>query len=104
MFTTPQTILNAAAVVGHGAAYAFPLPECNWQKLGVQVQGTFVGTAVLEGTIATQAEVNALTAVWAPITGASWTGPGIAGVETPFTHIRANVTAWTSGAITMRVI
>jgi hypothetical protein len=104
VFTQPQTLLNAVAATGVGPSYAFPLPECNWQKLGVEVQGTFVGTVTLEGTIAPQAEVNASSAVWLPITGASWTTQSLAGVDAPFTHVRGNVTAYTSGNITLRVI
>lgn len=104
MFANPQALLSAAGATGAGPDYAIPLPECNWQKMGVEVQGTFVGTVILEGTIATQAEVNALTAVWLPLAGASWTVPTLTGVDAPVTHVRANVTAYTSGAITVKVI
>jgi hypothetical protein len=94
-------LANAVGAAGAqvGAAIA---AEHNWEPFGIQVTGTFVGTVVVEATIATQAEVNALTATWTPIPAASWSAPGMGSFTFPATHIRANVTAWTSGNITVR--
>jgi hypothetical protein len=101
MLASPATLLAAAASALTGAAIAIPSDAHN-RPLGVTVTGTFVGTVILEATVATQAEVNAATAVWAPVTGASWTAPAAVGINAPFTHIRARVSAYTSGAITVK--
>lgn len=101
MFVTPTDLLVAKAATGAGNPVACP-PEINQWPMGVEVFGTFVGTVILEGTIATQAEVNGSTATWLPITGASWTTPTLAQITAPYTHIRANVTAYTSGSINAR--
>lgn len=103
MFVTPAYLLSGAAATGPGQAIPCP-PENNICPTGIEVFGTFVGTVVLEATIATQAEVNASTAVWQAVTGASWTAPAITSMSTPWSHIRANVTAYTSGAINVRAI
>lgn len=103
MFVTPADLLVAKGSTGAGNPVACP-PEVNQWPMAIEVFGTFVGTVILEGTIATQAEVNAGTATWLPITGASWTVPTLAAITCPVSHLRANVTAWTSGAVNVRAI
>ena len=102
MLASPASLLASAASALTGAAIPLP-PDAHHRNIGVTVTGTFVGTVILEATAATQAEVNASTAVWAPITGASWTAPAAVGINAPFTHVRARVSAFTSGAITVKV-
>lgn len=103
MLVTPATLLNAVSSAATGAPIALP-PELSQKPLGVSVFGTFVGTVILEATVDTQAAVDGATATWAAITGASWTTPAVAKVDAPFTHIRARVSAYTSGSITLKVI
>ncbi|GEM_PF-5751324 len=103
MFATLQNLLVAANATGPGNPVALA-PEMTRKPLGLEVFGTFVGTVILEGTIATQAEVNGATASWAAIPTASWTTPALANLTTPYTHVRANVTAYTSGAINVRAV
>ena len=103
MFVTLATLLPAVSAAGPGYPVACP-QELPGKSVGIQVSGTFVGTVILEGTIATQAEVNGATAAWTAITGASWTVPALASLTLAYTHIRANVTAYTSGSITVRAI
>jgi hypothetical protein len=103
MFISPTILLDAAAAVVTGNPVFCP-PEKNIAPTGIEVFGTFVGTVILEATIASQDEVNAATAVWQAITGSSWTAPALTSIATPWSHIRARVTAYTSGAISVRAI
>lgn len=98
-----QNLLVAKGTTGAGNPLNLS-PEYCGLPLGVEVFGTFTGTVILEGTIASQAEVNAATAVWLPITGASWTAQTLASITAPYTHIRANVTAITGGAVNVRAL
>lgn len=103
MFVTPAILLDAAAAVSTGNPVFCP-PEKNIAPTGIEVFGTFVGTVILEATIASQAEVAADSAVWQAITGASWTAPALVSIGTPWSHIRARVTDYTSGNISVRAI
>lgn len=103
MLTAPASLLSSAAALSTGSPVALN-PSMPYRPLGVNVFGTFVGTVILEGTIDTQANVDAATATWSAISGASWTAPGAAKVDAPFTHVRARVSAYTSGAISVQVI
>jgi hypothetical protein len=103
MFITPQNLLAAATATGAGSP-AQCAPELAWKPTGIQVFGTFTGTVILEGTIATKDEIDGATAVWTPVSGASWTAAGIASLTLPYTHIRANVTAYTNGSINVRAL
>jgi len=63
----------------------------------------FTGTVSLDGTIATDAEVAAGTATFLPISDMSWTAVGIKSLTTQCTHVRGNVSEYTSGSITMKM-
>jgi hypothetical protein len=81
-------LLTAAAATGAGTA-----KRCYAQKKAFQVFGTFVGTVAAEGSL----------------DGTNWvslgslTAPGKIENEFPWTYIRGNVTAYTSGAINMNL-
>ena len=51
----------------------------------------FAATIEIEGTIASDTEVDAGTAVWSVIGGASWTHPTLDALFAQPTHIRAKV-------------
>ena len=82
-----------AAVVGHTLNDAWT----------AAVTTGFVGTVSLDGTIATDAEVAAGTATFLPITDMSWTAVGIKSLTAQCTHVRGNVSEYTSGSITMKI-
>lgn len=65
-------------------------------KIGILIFGTFVASVEIECTIATDAEVDAATATWKTLSGASWTDPESVSIALPFTHFRFKV-VWTSG-------
>ena len=71
-------------------------------SLPIIISGIAGDTVTLEGTVATQYEINNGTAAWATISSASWTADVADGLFTPFTHIRGRVTAYAAGTITMK--
>ncbi len=96
---TPQ---SAAAATGVGTAVVM----AGFDRLTVQVAGTFVGTVSFEGTIddATWFAVGLKTAAdGAAVTSATAAGAFKLPVDGPcLSQFRANVTAYTSGSITVR--
>lgn len=68
-----------------------------------QLSGITTATVVVEGTIATQAEVDAGTAVWEILVNGSFTSDTADGILTAFPYIRGNVTAYTAGTITAKI-
>jgi len=102
-----QTLLDNVAASGSGTEIPVRGDKIARQgPIPVHVFGTsFVGTVILEGTIAEQSEVDGISCTWSPINGASWTNQnGICEVLfCSFTHIRANVTVYTSGNVTVKV-
>ena len=99
-----QTIVTLCTATGTGAGSPVAIPAARMLvgSIPIHVSGTFVGTVAVEGTIATQSEVDGLTAVWTQIEGGSFTTPTLTAVFTAPTHIRANVTAYTSGTINIK--
>ena len=67
------------------------------------LSGITVANVVLEATIATQREVDEGTAQWEQIQSASWSADIADGIFTAFSHIRARVSAYTSGTITLTI-
>ena len=99
MFTKRVTMQSAAAATGNGTAVTVH----DVTTLGMQVAGTFVGTVTFETTIgdsdwgSLQVETVASGAV---VTAA--TAPGIfRATVAGLSQVRARVSAWTSGTITV---
>jgi len=90
---------------GTGAGSPFPIDPAmtrNGGSIPIVITGITVATVILQATISTQAEVEEGTAVWATVSQGSWTADIADGLFTPFSHIRGNVLAYTSGTITMK--
>ena len=87
------------------AGVPLPLDKNIWKgggSLPILISGISGDTVTLEGTIATQYEVDNGTVVWATISYASWTANVADGLFTPYTHIRGRCTVYSAGTITMR--
>lgn len=66
-----------------------------------QVSGTFVGTYSVEGTL----DKDVTVATWFAVpNGAALTAPGMIAIPMPLSGIRLNVTAYTSGTVTLKVL
>ena len=96
-------LLNAAAATGEGDSVAIKGYRTQEGYIPIQIFGTFVGTVILEGTIAPETDVTAGTATWSEIKGARFGSAACTALVCPFTHIRANVLSYTSGSISVRV-
>jgi len=94
-------LLDAAAAAGV-AGEPLRLSPNHPGPVPISVEGTFIGTVTLECAIADAQEIREGTAAWVPVSGASWTAPTGEGLETMFPYIRAKVSAYTSGAITVK--
>jgi hypothetical protein len=103
-----HNIVSLATGTGAQAPVNIDSRRADWGPIPIQVFTTlatdFVGTIILEATVSTQQEVDEGTAVWSPITGASWTAETCDGLTTAFSWIRGNVTAYTSGSINVRAL
>ena len=97
-------LLVAKAATGEGTAFAIDAKRTSYGSIPIQVLGTFNATVILEGTISGQAEVDAATASWSPISGASWTDESCDALFCAFTHIRANVTVYLNGSVSVRAL
>ena len=73
-------------------------------SIPILLSGVITATVQLEGTIATDYDINKNLAVFEAISNAVWTADTADGLFTPFTHIRANVVSWTAGTITMKTL
>jgi hypothetical protein len=97
-----EVLQSAAAATGVGTAIVM----AGFDKLTLQVSGTFVGTVTFEGTIddTTWFVVGLKTAAdGAAVTTATAAGAFKLPADGPcLSQVRANVTAYTSGAITVR--
>lgn len=97
-----ETLQNAAAATGVGVAVDMK----GQSRLTVHVTGTFVGTVSFEGTIddANWFAVGLKTAAdGAAVTSATAAGAFKLPADGPeLSQFRANVTAYTSGAITVK--
>ena len=94
-------LLDTVATTGAGPPLRIPPGSTAWMP--VMLTGITIATVILEAASATEQEVGEGTADWAPIYGASWTADGADGLTTAFPWIRANVTDYTSGAITVTI-
>ena len=85
------TLLDA--VTSTGNSDAFRSQENLARKISYQVSGSFVGTVALQGSLDGVSWLNAAAAL---------TAPGIGTIDW-FPFIRANVSAYTSGSITVKI-
>ena len=84
------TLLDGVEATGAGTAV-----ETNLVRTTYQVQGITTATVVIQVSNDGTNFVNS---------GLSFTADGVGAVEGPFKHVRANCTAWTSGAITVTAV
>lgn len=98
-----EVLQNAAAATGNGTAVDFK----GYKHIAFDVTGTFVGTVTFEGTVddSNWVAIGVLpqTSATTPVTTA--TTPGMFGLPqymAPLSQVRARVSAWTSGAITVK--
>lgn len=91
MASKATNLFTAKAATGAGSSVKVAVPT-GVQNIPYVVRGTFVGTVVLEGSVD---GTN-----WVAINGASKTAPS-ADTVPAFPWMRANVTAYTSGSITV---
>lgn len=93
MRSAPFTALNA--VVATGASIPFQPGLTMGNRVNLQVTGITVATVALEGSVDG--------ATWFTV-GAALTANGLVSDATCLPYYRANVTAWTSGTITAKII
>jgi len=96
--TAAAQTLELGVIVTFGSATGHALDDL-WD---IACTLAFVGTVLIEATLATDAEVAAGTARWDTLL--SKTAAALDEVAIAYTHIRANVTAYTSGAIWAKVL
>jgi len=99
-----QILLDGVTATGAGEAYAISARRTEFGAIPILVSGITTATVILEGTIASEQEVREGSAIWKPIQGASWSSDIADGLFTAFSHIRANVTSYTAGTITVRAL
>jgi hypothetical protein len=97
------TLLSAVATTGAGSPVKV---DPNRVALGgpipIQISGVTTATVVIQATLASAQAVREGTATWENITDASWTADCLDVLSAVFPWIRANVTAFTSGTITVK--
>jgi len=102
---TIVTLINGATGTMTGTAVKL---DTNRFKQGgsipILISGITTATVSLEATIATDAEVNAGTAMWEQIMAAEWSADTCDDLIAAYTHIRGRVTAHTAGTIYMRIL
>lgn len=99
-----QLLQSAAAATGNGTAITTTdVNNGAYSALTMQVSGTFVGTVTFEGTVdATNWVALLCTSVTAGTTATTATAPGVVRVDcSGLAQVRARVSAYTSGAITV---
>lgn len=88
------TLLNAVTATGAGAQFDLSALSRYQGGQSFEVSGTFVGSVDIEGSIDTGVTWHSLQTF--TDAGGLYSDSGI------YTHIRGNVTAWTSGSITLK--
>jgi len=100
-----RTLINAATGNTTGDALRLDTRRQTLGAIVVHVFGTFTATGSIQGTIATQQEVDEGTAVWSTICGATWTQASVDALFIAPTHIRGVVSGWSAGtSITIKVL
>jgi len=97
-------LVNAATGTGAEPAVKVDERRIDHGYIALQVYGTFVGTVDIQGTIATQQEIDEGTAVWSNITSATFSAPTCTKLDTAYPWIRGNVSGYTSGTINVRAL
>ncbi len=98
-----DTLQSAAAATGVGTSTAL----FGWRELAIQITGTFVGTVTFESTIDGTnwvATGMAAIATGTLATSATTTGLFYKPLGSFFKQFRANITAYTSGSITVTAV
>ena len=99
-------LCSASTATEAGSAFKLGGWRMALGSIPVQIYTTqataFVGTVKLQGTIATDADVAAGTNHWSDINGALWTAETIDALFAQPEYIRTYITAYTSGAISVR--
>lgn len=78
-----------------------PVRQYRGGAIPFQISGITTASVVLEGTISTEADIA--TAVWTPIANAVFVADVCDGLFVMFTHIRAKISNYTGGTITVTV-
>ena len=93
--------------IGAGTPFKLPGWRTSLGSIPIQIYTTqataFVGTVILQGSIATKGEAGASTNHWSDINGASWTAETIDALFAQPMYIRSYITAYTSGQISIRI-
>ena len=92
-----------------GVGHAVKLPGARIQQGPIPVQiysnedSPFAATVYIEGTIASDEEVNSGNVKWSVIGGAIWTAPTLDALFAQPTHIRVRISEYVSGSISIRI-
>lgn len=100
-----KQLLTAVTVVGAGNAVAIDTDKLVNGAIPILIYGGIGAIAAeieIQGTIATNAEVAAGTCNWEVIEGGIFREEIATALIAPFSHIRANITSYTNGTISIR--
>ena len=99
------TLLDGVTATGAGGAVKLTQKRTNIFPSSIHVSGIVAGDVVsIEGTIATEAEIDAGTCTWTEINGGSFTADSLDSIATNFSGIRANLTANAGGGtVTVKI-
>ena len=102
-----KQLLNGSQATGAGSSFRLSGWRLPLGSIPVQIYTTqataFVGTVKLQGSITTGGELNAGNNRWTDIDNALWTEETIDALFAQPSYIRAYVTEYTSGAISVRI-
>jgi len=100
-------LASSLATTGAGTVFKLPGWRMGAGPIAVQIYTTqataFIGTVKLQGAIASETEIAANTATWTDIQGASWTEAAVDALYAKTPYIRAYISAYTSGQISVRL-
>ena len=98
-----HTLLDGVTAIGASdpikVADILRVHQSDIDHIPIHIYGTFTATVKIEGTLSTDEEIENGTAQFTQITGMAFTSPALTSINEAFSHIRANVTAYTSGSI-----
>lgn len=94
--------IQTASIAAAGGTPAIAVRSLGGSGLGVFLEGPFVGTVVMQVSSNNIAWATARDSSGAAIN--SITSPGYWVIPGQFTFVRANVTAYTSGTITLKTV
>jgi len=100
-------LCSASAATGAGSTIKMDGWRMGLGPIAVQIYTTqataFVGTVKLQGSIATELEVQAGTEHWSDVNGAGWSAEMIDALFIKTPYMRTFVSSWTSGEISVRM-